>query len=171
MTMSDIGLQAFADGFYRQPEAQALLLECQDRWGMDVLCLLGACWLASSGRKLDVDDWRQVLAGQAHWRDEVIEPLRRARRGIKPIVEASELYRQVKQCELSAEWLALEWLEPSLDRHAAVSGESVETTAREAIAAYCEASAVTQEAPPSQVRDALAALAANWRADISAPGA
>ena len=85
-------LKSFADALYQAPGAQSLLLECQDQLGLDVLCLLSAGWLGATGRSLDVQSWRHVLAGHLHWRAEVIEPLRRARRALKPMGDAGAVY-------------------------------------------------------------------------------
>lgn len=166
--MSEVSLKAFAGTVYGAPGAQQMLLDCQDRLGLDVLCLLGACWLGATERSLDSADWRRVLAEHARWRDDVIEPLRRARRAIKPIQEAEGFYRQVKQCELSAEWLALEWLEPSLSAHAVLDPGQIEAATRRCINAYCEAAGVDPDIL-QEARTALVGLAVSWRAVPDAP--
>ena len=45
--MSDVGLKAYAERVYRSPGVEPILLDCQDRLGLDVLCLLG-CLLYTS---------------------------------------------------------------------------------------------------------------------------
>lgn len=166
--MTDVRLKRFAGTVYGAPGAQVLLLDCQDRLGLDVLCLLGACWLGATGRSLDVGGWRQVLAGHGRWREEVIEPLRRARRAIRPIAQAEAFYQQVKQCELSAEWLALEWIEPPLSAHAVRDPGLIEAATRRSIEAYCVAAGVDPEIL-QETREALIGLAVGWRAVTDAP--
>lgn len=135
--MSDPGLKAYAEQLYRSPGVEPLLLDCQDRLGLDVLCLLGACWLAQSKRTLSVEGWRAVLASHSAWADSVVDPVRRARREVKGIVGAQALYEHLKGYELSAEWLALSRLETSLNHQAMASSAAL--GAKDVLLAYCTA--------------------------------
>lgn len=135
--MSEAGLKAYAEDFYRLPGVEPLLLDCQDRLGLDVLCLLGACWLARDGRALDEAGWRAVLASHSAWAGNVVAPVRRARRAVKTIVGAQALYDHLKGYELSAEWLALSRLEASLNQNA-VSADSAYCV-ESVLLAYCTA--------------------------------
>lgn len=162
--MPDIELKTFAEAVYRVPAAQTLLLDCQDRLGLDVLCLLGACWLGVTGRELGSDGWSYVLVSHAAWRDEVIRPLRRARRAIKPVREAAGLYRQVKQSELNAEWLALGWLESMLSDRATAGVGQAEMLIGRSIQGYCGAERRAGQLP-ADVGATLARLAMSGCAD------
>lgn len=135
--MSDVGLKAYAERVYRSPGVEPILLDCQDRLGLDVLCLLGACWLAQGGRALNVEGWRSVLRSHSAWAGQVVAPVRRARRAVKTIAGAQGLYEHLREYELSAEWLALSRLEASLIQ-SAVSVGSADCVER-VLLAYCAA--------------------------------
>lgn len=92
---------------YARPGVEQILLDLQDRLGLDVNILLYACWIAAKRQQaLSVGDCEGLLADTADWRCNVIVPLRGVRRFLKwqkagPGVEA--LRERAKSLELEAE--------------------------------------------------------------------
>ena len=92
-------------------------LTLQDNHGANVLLLLYASWLDAEGRSLDDSGLSRAGAALAPWYDEVIQPLRRIRRGLKqgpapaPSQATDALRGIVKRAELEAELLGLTHLE------------------------------------------------------------
>lgn len=133
-------LTEYAGWLYGQPGVEPLLLELQDQAGADVLLLLVACWLGRTAVPADLVLWQRLHADQTPWREQVIDPLRQVRRALANNTQTAALYKQVKACELAAEWHQLKQLEalcraainPPEDRpwlgamqaHLAMSGEA-----------------------------------------------
>jgi uncharacterized protein (TIGR02444 family) len=68
---------------YRVRAVQEACLALQDRCGADVNLLLFCGWTGQQGRRLDPRSLRLAIARVAGWQQEVIAPLRLARRGLK----------------------------------------------------------------------------------------
>ena len=99
---------AYSLALYGRDGVEAACLALQDRHGFDVNLLLFCCWAGSRGRRLSPAELDGLIAATGVWRDEVVRPLRRARRWLKgeaaslgPAAEA--LRREIKACELAAE--------------------------------------------------------------------
>lgn len=105
------GLSDYAGWLYARPGMQQLLLGLQDEAGQDVLLLLTACWLGRQRAVADPQLWQRLQASQLPWRQQVIAPLRQARRALAGDEHTADLYARVKDCELAAEWYQLERLE------------------------------------------------------------
>lgn len=92
---------------YARPGVEEILLDLQDRLGLDVNMVLFACWTGVDRRgSLFVSEWEALIAGTAEWRSEVIIPLRGIRRFLKRDEEGDDvrsLRGKVKQLELEAE--------------------------------------------------------------------
>jgi uncharacterized protein (TIGR02444 family) len=102
---------AFALAFYAKPGVAPACLELQDRHGKDVLIALYACWLGTSGRgRLESDALARAEAVARPWRQQVVEPLRRARHALKGVAGAEKLYERMKGIELQGERVAMERL-------------------------------------------------------------
>ena len=90
-----------------RPGVEEILLDMQDRLGLDVNMVLFACWTGAGGRgPLFFSEWEALIAGTAGWRSEVIIPLRGIRRFLKRDEEGDDvrsLRGKVKQLELEAE--------------------------------------------------------------------
>lgn len=81
-------------------------LDLQDSHGLDVNLLLFCCWSGSRGRSLADGELLAARRTVAPWRDNVIEPLRRARRFLKnrPVHEGvGDMRQRVLALELEAE--------------------------------------------------------------------
>jgi uncharacterized protein (TIGR02444 family) len=81
-------------------------LHLQDHHRLDVNMLLICCWTGSRGRALADAEIIAAQTAAAPWRDNVIEPLRRARRFLKAQtvpVGAVDLRRRILALELEAE--------------------------------------------------------------------
>jgi uncharacterized protein (TIGR02444 family) len=68
---------------WRVPGVQAACLALQEHCGADVNLLLFCGWTGREGRELDRRDLRQAIRCVGNWQNEVIAPLRLARRGLK----------------------------------------------------------------------------------------
>jgi uncharacterized protein (TIGR02444 family) len=68
---------------WRVPGVQAACLALQEHRGADVNLLLFCGWTGREGRELDRRDLRQAIGCVGNWQNEVIAPLRLARRGLK----------------------------------------------------------------------------------------
>lgn len=109
------GLEAYAAALYARPGVAEACLELQDRQGADVNLLLAACWLAARGARLDPDAAEQLRELAAAWRENVVAPLRQARRALRPLAadlggsaagsRAARLRAEVAAVELEAERL------------------------------------------------------------------
>ncbi|MCK6431848.1 MAG: TIGR02444 family protein [Aquabacterium sp.] len=96
-------------------------LALQDDHGIDVNLLLLCCWLGSQGRRLGLRDMRAAMTAVAAWQSGVVQPLRAARRALKPMAQgaladvAPQLRQKLSRLELEAEFqeheLLLRWAE------------------------------------------------------------
>jgi uncharacterized protein (TIGR02444 family) len=103
----------FAVTLYAKPGVAPACLALQDRFGKDVLIALYGTWLGASGRgRLDAQRLAEAEACARPWRQQVVEPLRRTRHGLKGIDGADELYERMKKIELDAERVAMQRLAP-----------------------------------------------------------
>lgn len=96
-------------GFYAEPGIEGILLDLQDRLGLDVNMLLFACWNACKGRRrLAAQEWTRLIEGTAGWRNRILAPLRSLRRQLKsePRTAAAGLRTRIKELELDAERVA-----------------------------------------------------------------
>ena len=109
-------LWRYSLGVYRRPAVAKACLALQDACGADVNLLLYCCWMASAGRHLDARDVRSAIAAVDRWQDEVVRPLRRARRALRKdprgvaADQARRLRRSIAAAELDAEYLELRLL-------------------------------------------------------------
>src|SRR5215475_3388471 len=84
VTMSDqASFWSFSLTFYARPGVADLCLELQDHFAADVNVLLYLLWQASRGRSLNAGEISQVIALVKDWREQVVLPLRGARRFLK----------------------------------------------------------------------------------------
>jgi uncharacterized protein (TIGR02444 family) len=98
-------------------------LSLQDRFGLDINLLLYCCWLGANDRVLDPATLGRADEFARPWADNVVKPLRAARRWMKhrasPSPISSEDYAQlrgaIKALELSAERLQQQVLEHVAD--------------------------------------------------------
>lgn len=92
---------------YGRPGVEEILLDLQDRLGLDINLLLFACWTGATGRgRLTGGEWDRLIGGTAGWRADVVEPLRAVRRHLKGggnVPGATALREKVKALELEAE--------------------------------------------------------------------
>jgi uncharacterized protein (TIGR02444 family) len=68
---------------WRVPGVQEACLTLQEHCGADVNLLLFCGWTGREGRELDRNDLRQAIRCVGNWQNEIIAPLRLARRGLK----------------------------------------------------------------------------------------
>ena len=73
----------FSNRVYRLPLARDTLLTLQDEHGLDVNLLLFCCWHARTRGRLDPTTIRRALVVSRPWAEQVVRPLRSARRWMK----------------------------------------------------------------------------------------
>jgi uncharacterized protein (TIGR02444 family) len=100
----------FSGTVYGRPGVAEACLALQDRHGLDVNLLLFCAWAGSCGRLLDGGDIGLLRSAARPWHDEVVAPLRAARRWLKQQVslpdDLGQAFREeVKALELQAEML------------------------------------------------------------------
>lgn len=106
----------FSLAVYGAPGVQDECLALQDRFGVDVnLLLLGAFVGAANGARLSADDIVSARGEVASWHEDIVKPLRQARRRLKAAAAtdaaAAQLRAQVKAAELEAERIEQTMLE------------------------------------------------------------
>lgn len=131
-------LWEFSVRVYASPGVAAACLSLQDRFGADVNLLLAAAYLGSRGHELSATDARSLADLVRDWQEQVVSPVRKARKAMKHIAEknvpniqaAIALARdQVKSIELDAERveqdLIFTWLRGNESRKSGGGSESV----------------------------------------------
>jgi uncharacterized protein (TIGR02444 family) len=99
----------FSLRFYAKPGVPAACLELQDRGGADVNVVLFLLYLARRGRRISQADAAALDGAVAEWREQVVRPLRTARRHLKTVglpfagEPAAQLRNDIKRHELAAE--------------------------------------------------------------------
>lgn len=171
----------FSLKFYGQPGVPALCIALQDNYGIDANLLFYLIFLGFNGRRLTPVEVRPIDDSVRDWRENVVQPLRAVRRGLKtgiaPVEQpaAEALRSAVKRAELQAERLQQEALERQFPvASAGLPALAVEAT-RANIAAYFETKAVGKmrgtvgraSCPPENpVEQLLTSLAAAFPAAI-----
>jgi uncharacterized protein (TIGR02444 family) len=96
----------FSLAFYARPGVAEALIALQDRAGCDVNLVVFALWRGMAhGHRLDHDELIAAQAAIAPLRRDIIEPLRRLRRGLKADRDSDiqALQRRIGALELAAE--------------------------------------------------------------------
>jgi uncharacterized protein (TIGR02444 family) len=135
----------FSLELYGREGVPDICIDLQDRLGIDVNILLYCCWAAACGAPmLTESEVRALDAVVRDWREEVVKPLRAARRAMKAMnaTDAAghreRIRTQVKRSELEAERLQQLMLAAAMPFPVKESGESgdVRKTALANMAAY-----------------------------------
>ncbi len=92
----------FSLRLYRRPGVAPACLALQDRLGVDVNLLLFCLWAGADGRKLTAKTIALAVDLSRLWSDNVVRPLRHARRFLKPLGLA-KLRAEVARVELATE--------------------------------------------------------------------
>ena len=100
----------FSQDLYGCPGVAEACLALQDRRGLDVNLLLFCCWTGIRGQALTAEELRRRIDTVGPWQDQVVKPLRAARRWLKeqrtaPTQAAEALRQAIKAQELEAERL------------------------------------------------------------------
>ena len=94
---------------YGRPGVEAACLGLQDRLRLDVNLLLLCCWAGAEGRRLSEDDMAWAIAAAADWQEQIVRPLRAARRRLEigfpgmPGETVEALRRRLGDIELECE--------------------------------------------------------------------
>jgi uncharacterized protein (TIGR02444 family) len=113
----------FSLHFYARPGVAPACLELQDRAGADVNVILYLFFLATQSRRLDDTAVAALDETVAAWREQVVRPLRMARRHLKSCAApftgeaAMQLRGAIKRNELDAEHLQQLVLEQMFPPH------------------------------------------------------
>lgn len=100
----------FSLSVYARAGVEQACLALQEA-GADVNLLLFCCWLGGEGRQLDKRQLKQLMSAVSVWQEEVLAPLRRARRAVKkgipgmPQEWGARLSRGIIAAELDAEYV------------------------------------------------------------------
>lgn len=133
-----VELLHFARNVYARPGIQALCLRLQDEHDVDVVLLLMCCWYGRYYGPLSVPQFAKAAAFSGRWRAHLVQPVRQARRWLKPHpadamgisgAEQEALRERIKALELEAEFMQLRALagllgKPTADTAAPASNES-----------------------------------------------
>jgi len=146
-------------GLYGRPGVDAACLAVQDRLDLDVNMLLFCCWAGSRGRTLEDREVAALVAAVRDLREEVVLPLRQARRSLKTLVTdlgpaGPELREKIKANELAAEALQQNLMHGALP---IVDGSPSAAAGAASLRAYLP---VVQATPAGPDWDALAGLLA-----------
>lgn len=97
----------FSLEIYARPDVPEACVVLQDRHGLDVNLLLFCCWAGLRGRTLERPEISRLIEAAEAWQEEVVVPLRRARRYLKSHAggAAEPLRQEIKALELEAERL------------------------------------------------------------------
>ena len=137
-------------------------LALHDRFDADVNMLFFVLWAAESRRILNVADISELIALVQPWRDEVVRPLRVARRFLKTTTwktsETDSLRKRIQEQELDAERLQQLVLETRLDQFAVCAVAGYDDCAAQNLKNY--AASINAEFPDEQVSVLLSALEA-----------
>jgi uncharacterized protein (TIGR02444 family) len=103
---------AFALHIYAQPGVADACLNLQEAAGVDVMMLLMSAFVATRHRiLLTASDIREMDHACSPWREQIIQPLRAVRKGLKsgpppaPTSETEQFRSKIKLAELAAERL------------------------------------------------------------------
>ena len=107
MNWPDSAFWTYSLKIYARPDMRRRCLELQDEAGADVNILMLCLWLASLGKPaLPAETLNRIDRAAAPWRDQVIRPLRQARRGLAAFAALPEgvaLKVRLQDLELDAE--------------------------------------------------------------------
>jgi len=100
----------FSGTVYARPGVAEACLSLQDRHHLDVNILLFCAWAGSRGHRLDGGELGSLRLAARPWHEEVVAPLRAARRWLKvqsslPDTLSEAFREEVKALELQAEML------------------------------------------------------------------
>lgn len=100
----------FSGSVYARRGVAEACLALQERHRLDVNLLLFCAWAGCNGRRLDGGDIGLLRSAVRHWQEQVVAPLRAARRWLKQQTsvpeDVGEAFREeVKALELQAEML------------------------------------------------------------------
>ena len=130
---------------YRRQGVAPACLALQDECGADVNVLLYCCWMGSQGKCLDRRAVRSAMAAVGRWQDEVVRPLRRARRAIRKdpsgstAEQAKALRQHLAAAELDAEYLEQQLLAAEASRMSPVGSDAPRVAAANNLTRYIAA--------------------------------
>lgn len=109
MNTTSASLWDFAVNLYQQPEVEAQCLQLQDDYGVRVTLLLFIVWLDISGKIAAPGAITKALTETDPWHQQVVIPLRNARRWIKQQTPRAQTPQQCREDIKAAELAAERW--------------------------------------------------------------
>lgn len=154
----------FSLAVYADKAVQDECLALQDQFGLDVnLILLCAFLGAEHGIALTSDDIASARQAVRQWHDEIVRPLRAARRSLKTaeLPDAQQLRTQVKATELEAERIEQTMLQGWIDaRLPNLQRGDARTAVNSNLDALLSASGVDRASASSVLKNTIAAALA-----------
>lgn len=99
---------------WRMPGLEEACLDLQDKFKADINIVLFCLYTAEWDVLLDGSTIKNLDAETLNWRQQIILPLRRIRKAIRPGKDQNpELYKNIQAAELSAE----EWAQKQMDQN------------------------------------------------------
>lgn len=137
--MQDHPFWQFSTAVYVREGVEPLLLDLQDRVGLDINVLLACCWLAREGRSLTPAAARSAYRSTQPWSRGCIQPLRQVRQFLRPFDQHNSLRTAVKTLELEAEKVQQQALFALLsDTPVDTTGSTFEALCEHNLASYCQ---------------------------------
>lgn len=92
---------------YKRTGVETVCLALQDEFNLNINFLLYCCWLSTNGIRMNNTELLQQVKELRYWDQEVLMPIRQARRALVKlrIAETESLTEKVMACELDAERL------------------------------------------------------------------
>lgn len=162
MKQPDHPFWEFSLRLYARPGVAEASLALQDRFDADVNMLFFMLWAADNHRALSTADIRALIAQVQPWRDNVVRPLRIARRHLKTTTwkspETDDLRQRIQAQELDAERMQQFFLERQITSFHTCESAGLKDCAIRNVANY--AAAINAKFPDEQVSVLLTALEA-----------
>lgn len=148
MTSPSSSFWEFSLSVYSKQGVPEACLELQDKYKADVNIVLFVLWVAEQGRRLSTEDIGRLTSLTTDWQNEVVRPLRLARRFLKTpasewqLPETATLRELIKADELEAEHLQQSVMEKFFYGHSIGEGDDADVAALANLEAYAAALSV-----------------------------
>jgi len=155
----------FSVKHYDLPGVADACLALQDRYDLDVNLLLFCLWYGHQQGEFDDALLRDIAGFSGQWADQVVKPLRRARRWIRkertrlglPSDQLEQLRTQIKALELRAEHLQQDHLELLSTAHVRASQRPDRKAVRQNLKRYLHSKGIDNNGEIDRLLDRLLA--------------
>lgn len=116
MSAEEMRFWDWAVDAYDRNSVSDSLIELQEQTNADICVILWCVWCASTGKRVSGDEMSAALEIVAPWNNNVVRPLRAARRFLKNAdLAAADIYDAAKNQELHAEKIEMAALQKFAD--------------------------------------------------------